>query len=49
MKDIKLCPTCQTGADAYKLDSREPMCPYLSYHNGKRCDKYKEMTGGDKE
>ena len=38
--DKKLCETCKTGADAYKLDKREPMCPYLSCHNGKTCSMY---------
>lgn len=49
MEKKKLCPVCQTGADAYILDPREPMCPYLSHHNGIKCDNYKKMTGGDKK
>ena len=24
----QLCPNCKTGADALKLDPKEPMCPY---------------------
>ena len=31
---VQLCPNCQTGADSYKLDSREPVCPYLHLHTG---------------
>ncbi len=50
MKDEKeqLCPKCQTGLDSLKLDSRAPMCPYLDYHNGTHCSKFrdlKEMQG----
>ncbi len=47
MKNTELCPKCQVGADAYKLDPKEPMCPYLHYHNGEKCTMFKEMTGGD--
>lgn len=36
MKNTELCPKCQVGADAYKLDPKEPMCPYLHCHNGEK-------------
>ena len=40
----QLCPNCQTGLDALKLDARIPMCPYLYCHNGTVCSQYKELT-----
>ena len=45
MKDEKeqLCPKCQTGLDSLKLDSRAPMCPYLDYHNGTHCSKFRDL------
>lgn len=41
---VQLCPNCQTGADSYKFDSREPVCPYLHLHTGQGCVKYKQMN-----
>lgn len=49
---IKLCPNCKTGRDSIKLDPKEPVCPYLSLHNGEHCIKYVPMNSipneGDK-
>ena len=42
-----LCPNCQTGANALKLDEREPMCPYLSCHNGKSCSMFVPLEKAD--
>lgn len=39
----QLCPNCKTGHDSLMLDSREPMCPYISLHNGKQCPQYVPM------
>ncbi len=41
MKNItQLCPTCETGAKMYLLDSRSPECPYLPCHNEHGCPYY---------
>ncbi len=40
---VQLCPNCQTGLDSLELDKHSPMCPYLCYHNGTACTKYKAM------
>ena len=45
----QLCPNCKTGADALKLDPKEPMCPYMEYHNGTACAKYEPMPEIEKE
>lgn len=38
-----LCPNCQTGLDSLNLDSRTPICPYMDFHNGTYCGKYKKI------
>ena len=45
----QLCPNYKTGVDALKLDEREPMCPYMEYHNGTACAKYEPMPETEKE
>ncbi len=32
-----LCNNCMTGWQACKLDSREPMCPYIDSYRNKKC------------
>ncbi|MBQ6999001.1 MAG: hypothetical protein IJN62_04355 [Clostridia bacterium] len=36
----QLCPTCETGAKMYLLDSRSPECPYLPCHSEDGCPYY---------
>lgn len=38
-----LCSKCNTGAQAYQLDAREMVCPYLQYKSGKKCIYYKPL------
>lgn len=38
--ESRLCSECKTGASMLKLDEKEPMCPYIGFHNGKECSKY---------
>lgn len=45
--ETSLCATCQTGADMLKLDDKEPMCPYICFHNGTECLEYKPI--GDRK
>lgn len=45
----KLCPICNTGADAFRLDEREPMCPYLSCHNGETCSMYAPLEKAEEQ
>jgi len=33
----ELCPNCRTGQKMYKLDPKEPICPYLYYYMGRKC------------
>ena len=40
----QLCLNRKTGADALKLDPKEPMCPYLECHNGITCTKYEPIN-----
>lgn len=42
----KLCPNCQTGLDALKLDPREAMCIYMSLYGKDGCKKYAPICGG---
>ena len=35
-----ICENCRTGRDAYKLDSRLPMCPYISNWKNNQCSFY---------
>ena len=46
---IQLCPSCQTGHDAYLLDSREPFCPFLHLHQGNECRGYVRIKAERKE
>lgn len=39
-----LCCDCETGIKMLQVDAHEPMCPYLIYHNGTTCVKYKPTT-----
>ncbi len=48
-KQVKgLCNNCLTGKQAYKLDSREPLCPYIDSYRNKKCLFYTE-TDTEKE
>ena len=38
-----LCSHCKTGMDMIQLDASEPMCPYISHHNGENCSMYKSL------
>ena len=42
-KTEQLCPQCQTGKDSYLLDNKSPVCPYIDFHNGKECIKFKPL------
>ena len=44
----KICPRCKTGRDALLLDSKSPECPYLNFHDGKKCTKFVEMDKPEK-
>lgn len=44
IKQLSLCATCKTGSDMLKLDEKEPMCPYIGFHNGIECTKYVAAT-----
>lgn len=39
-----LCPRCQTGLNALLLDPLEPMCPYMSCHNGNSCSQFRQIV-----
>lgn len=39
-----LCCDCETGIKMLQVDAHEPMCPYLIYHNGTTCVKYKSAN-----
>lgn len=43
MEEMGLCSNCETGKNTYELDRHSPLCPYISFHNGKECSMYKEM------
>lgn len=44
MEEMGLCSNCETGKNTYELDRHSPLCPYISFHNGKECSSmYKEM------
>ena len=48
MKENKqVCPNCKTGADALKLDPKEPMCPYMNFNDGKTCTQFAPITKKD--
>ena len=36
----QLCPVCKTGRDMKRLDPKEPVCPFMCMHDGKRCVKF---------
>lgn len=38
--DKQLCPVCKTGRDMKRLDPKEPVCPFMCMHDGKRCVKF---------
>lgn len=42
----KLCPNCQTGLNALRLDPREPMCVYMFLYSNGNCKKYVPICGG---
>lgn len=44
----QLCPNCKTGRDSYLLDNRSPFCPYIRFHNGSECVKFRPI-GKQKE
>lgn len=46
---VQLCPSCQTGHDAYLLDSREPFCPFLHMLHGGVCRAYARIKAEKKE
>ncbi len=48
-ENVQLCPSCQTGQDAYLLDSREPFCPFLHMHHGQICRAYVRLKTEKKE
>ena len=39
-----LCPRCQTGLDALLLDPLEPVCLYMSCHNGNNCSQFRQIV-----
>lgn len=41
--NVLLCPNCQTGKESYLLDSKSPVCPYLHFHAGQSCIKFKKI------
>ena len=43
----QLCPCCKTGAEALKLDPKEPMCPYMHLYGEDGCSGYVPLNGGD--
>ncbi len=45
----KICPRCKTGKDTLLIDSKSPECPYLYFHNGKKCTKFVEMDKPEKD
>ena len=36
----QLCPVCKTGRDMKRLDPKEPVCPFMCMHDGRRCVKF---------
>lgn len=38
-----LCPNCKTGQDTYLLDSKSPFCPFIGFHTGNDCLKFRPM------
>ena len=43
-KRKQLCPNCKTGKEAMTIDPRVPQCPYIQFHNGKRCKLYVRLN-----
>ena len=43
-----LCPNCKTGQDTYLLDSRNPFCPYIQYHDGDKCLVFRAISKTNK-
>lgn len=39
----QICPICKTGLRMLELDRREPVCPYMGCHNGKKCSRFKQL------
>ena len=39
----QLCPVCKMGRDMIRLDPKEPVCPFMCMHNGRRCVKFVEL------
>ena len=48
-ESIQLCPSCKTGHEAYMLDSKEPLCPFLHLLGRGECHAYVEMEIEKKE
>ncbi len=43
MKNKNLCSTCRTAYEMIKVDGGDSVCPYILYHDGKKCSFYKKM------
>lgn len=44
----KLCPNCESGLKALRLDPKEPMCPYMYLYKKETCFAFKPIDGGEK-
>ncbi len=45
----QICPICKTGLRMLELDRREPVCPYMGCHNGKKCSRFRRIETGKKD
>ena len=43
-----LCSRCQTGAECYRLDAHDEMCPYIDSYNGGSCKFFRPITKNGK-
>ena len=39
-RNKRLCSSCKTGRDSYKLDRRSEMCPYIGCYEINKCAFY---------
>lgn len=43
MDKEKLCPNCQSGLDALRLDPKEPVCIYMDFYCKNGCKMYRPI------
>ena len=48
-ENTQLCPNCQTGLESYLLDKQSPVCPYIGFHDGEKCLKFRMLSGAENQ